>query len=646
MARASLGLLGIALMLIAFPGGACDAGETAEKILSFSSRITVNPDASMTVSETIRVRVTGEEIKRGIYRDFPTTYTDPSGNRYVVGFVVASVTRDGKPEVHHTEKLANGVRIYMGRKDYRLPPGEHGYTFSYTTNRQLGFFREHDELYWNVTGNGWNFQIDAVEAAVAPPPGVPSGSLALEAYTGPSGAKGRDYRAAVAPDGSAVFRTTRPLAPGEGLTIVVGWPKGFVAEPSAGQKTVRAIRDHLTLLVSGVGLLCIMGYYLLVWSAVGKDPAKGSIMPLYTPPDTLSPAAMRFISEMGYDDKVFAAALIDMAVKGRLDITDTDNTYTLLKKEARKPKLSAEEEKIAAQLFRGASSIALERRNHARIGAAKNALKSSLTLTFEKTHFVGNQKAFITGVVLSAAATAMSLLSAHDQGEVVFLGIWLTGWSVGVFFLAAMVVKLWRGVFAGARSLGTKVGSLGAAVFMTLFALPFFGAEIVVLAILAKEAPALAAFPLAAAGLNMLFYHLLKAPTLLGRRVLDRIEGFKMFLGATEADRFERLYPAGRTPDQFEKYLPYAIALGVEQQWTEQFADVLARAAQADGAGYRPLWYSGSWDSSRIGNFAGAVGSSLSGAISSSASAPGSSSGSGGGGSSGGGGGGGGGGAW
>ncbi len=228
----------------------------------------------------------------------------------------------------------------------------------------------------------------------------------------------------------------------------------------------------------------------------------------------------------------------------------------------------------------------------------------------------------------------------------VFLGIWLTGWSAGVFFLATMVFKLWRQVFAGARRLGTKVGSLGAAVFMSLFALPFFGAEMVVLTILAKSAPTLAALPLAAAGLNIVFYHLLKAPTLLGRRVLDRIEGFKMFLGATETDRFERLYPAGRTPEQFEKYLPYAIALGVEQQWTEQFTDVLSRASEADGAGYRPLWYSGSWDSSRIGSFAGSVGSSLSGAISSSASAPGSSSGGGGGGSSGGGGGGGGGGAW
>ena len=121
-----------------------------------------------------------------------------------------------------------------------------------------------------------------------------------------------------------------------------------------------------------------------------------------------------------------------------------------------------------------------------------------------------------------------------------------------------------------------------------------------------------------------------------------------MFLAATEADRLQRLYPAGKTPELYEKFLPYAFALGVEQQWSDQFADVLAAAALPDGSrGYHPGWYSGSgWSPARIGGFAGSVGSALSGAISSSSTAPGSRSGGGGGGSSGGGGGGGGGGGW
>jgi hypothetical protein len=371
-------------------------------------------------------------------------------------------------------------------------------------------------------------------------------------------------------------------------------------------------------------------------------------MPIYTPPDNLSPAAMRFMAEMGYDDKVFAAAVIDMAVKGHLTLSEANGNYTLVKKDGSGTKLSPDEQRMAAQIFRSATSVELERRNHMVIGAAKNALKTSLTLAFEKTHFVNNRRAFLTGVIISAAAAAASFFSALDQGDVIFMGIWLTGWSIGVVFLATLVTKLWQQVFSGARSLGTKVGSLGAAVFMTLFALPFFAAEVFVLVTLARSSPALALLPVILAAVNILFYHLLKAPTLLGRRVLDRIEGFKLFLSATEKDRLQRMLPADHTPETYEKYLPYALALGVEQQWSEQFADVLSRASRPEGGtGYHPHWYSGSsWDSSRMGGFAASVGSALSSAISSASTAPGSSSGGGGGGSSGGGGGGGGGGAW
>jgi uncharacterized membrane protein YgcG len=618
-----------------------------ERILSFDSRITVNKDASMLVTETIRVLSTGEQIRRGIFRDFPTTYKDRTSHCYTVGFTLQAILRDGQPESWHTENLSNGVRVYMGRKDHFLEPGEHIYTLTYRTDRQLGFFADHDELYWNVTGNGWNFRIDAASATVELPPGAPGATL-LEAYTGPAGATDSNYRAEMSSAGTALFRTTHSLAPNEGLTIVVGWPKGFVQEPSSTAKTVFFLRDNLTLLLAAIGLTVVLIYYLLVWAAVGKDPAQGTIMPLYAPPDNLSPAAIRFLAEMAYDDKVFAAAVIDMAVKGHLSISDVDGKYTLVKKKDARAKLSPDEQQVMSQLFRSATSIVLERKNHAAIAAAKNALKTSLTFAYEKSHFLNNRRAFVTGVIISVAAATAAFLSALDQYEVVFLGIWLTGWSIGVILLATFVAKLWREVFSGERSLETKVGSIVPAVFLTLFSVPFFGAEIFALYMLAQSSPALAVLPLIVGGVNILFYHLLRAPTLLGRRVLDRIEGFKMFLSATEKDRLQRLAPADRTPETYETHLPYALALNVEQQWTEQFSDVLSAASRPGGAaGYQPSWYSGTtWGSSGVANFAGSVGSSLSSAISASSTAPGSRSGGGGGGSSGGGGGGGGGGAW
>ena len=110
--------------------------------------------------ETIRVRAEGNQIRRGIYRDFPMRYRDRYGNRMVVDFELLGVERDGRPEPHFTETIANGVRINTGNDDFLPVPADITYTLRYRTTRQLGFFDAHDEIYWNVTGLGWAFPID------------------------------------------------------------------------------------------------------------------------------------------------------------------------------------------------------------------------------------------------------------------------------------------------------------------------------------------------------------------------------------------------------------------------------------------------------------------------------------------------------
>jgi uncharacterized membrane protein len=137
------------------------------------------------------------------------------------------------------------------------------------------------------------------------------------------------------------------------------------------------------------------------------------------------------------------------------------------------------------------------------------------------------------------------------------------------------------------------------------------------------------------------------APTREGRAVMDRIAGFQRYLSVTEENRLEVLHPPEKTPELFERFLPYAIALGVENRWAERFADVLARAAQTPGQNQGMAWYVGSQNAwTNPGRFASTVGAALATSVASAATAPGSSSGSGGGGFSGGGGGGGGGGGW
>ncbi len=170
--------------------------QAPEVIRLFRSEISVAPDASMTVHETIRVRAAGSAIQHGIFRDFPTRYRDRFGNRVTVGFNVSRVLRDGRPEPYRLEPIDNGIRIRIGRADFTLSPGEYTYEIFYETNRQLGFFPDHDELYWNVTGSDWAFPIERAEARVQLPAGIAHDTIRVEGYTGPAGAKNQDYRAA------------------------------------------------------------------------------------------------------------------------------------------------------------------------------------------------------------------------------------------------------------------------------------------------------------------------------------------------------------------------------------------------------------------------------------------------------------------
>jgi uncharacterized membrane protein YgcG len=618
-----------------------------ERILNFHSDITVNPDGSMDVRETIKVRAEGEQIKRGIYRDFPTRYKDRLNNQYVVGFELREALRDGKPEPHHTESLSNGIRIYFGEKSVFLNPGEYTYTLGYKTTRQLGFFQDHDELYWNVTGNGWAFPIDEASATVTLPRGVHRDAVLLDGYTGPQGSLGKAFKWSVDGESRADFRTTKPLDPEEGLTIVVSWPKGFIAEPTRDMKIQWFLEDNLNVIVASLGLLVIFLYYVVAWFLVGRDPAGGVIMPLYEPPQGFSPAAVRYLSEMGFDHRIFAAAVINMAVKKFLTIHDKEGVYTLTKGQGQKTLLSPEEASAADKLFSNSDKVELQNTNHARIGGALEALKTSLRLSMEKIYFFTNRRYLIPGLVMSVLVLIVAGLSAPGEQKftALFMTVWLGGWSVGVFFLGSQVIQAWRGVWAGG---GHRASALAGAVFITLFATPFFIGEIVGLVILGYAASiTVLAILLIVAVVNYLFHYLLKAPTHAGRTLLDKIEGFKMFLAAAEKDRLNMLNPPLRTPQLFEMYLPYALALGVEQQWSEQFADVLAQAS-ARGTTYSPSWYSGtSWSTLGATGFASSLGSSFSSAISSSSTAPGSrSGGGGGGGSSGGGGGGGGGGGW
>src|SRR5690606_9476704 len=244
-----------------------------------------------------------------IVREFPTRYRDRHGNRVVVGFELLQVLRNGEPEPWFTEDMSNGVRINTGNDDFLSVPATHAYTLKYRTTRQLGFFDDHDELYWNATGNDSIFVIDQASVDVRLPQPVPVAGLLAEAYTGPQGSRGQAYVATVPAPGTAHWDTTQPLPPGHGLTIVLSFPKGIVAEPDAAQRAQWFLRDNLGVLVGLAALALLLAFCIRRWRAIGRDPAPGVIIARYEAPAGHTPGGLRYIRKMGADQRAFSADL-------------------------------------------------------------------------------------------------------------------------------------------------------------------------------------------------------------------------------------------------------------------------------------------------------------------------------------------------
>jgi uncharacterized membrane protein YgcG len=629
----------LAVLAIVLPGAAL----AEEAIRFWRSDIQVRADGALDVTETIRVKAEGDRIRHGIFRDFPTLYGH-DGRQARVGFEVRAVARDGQPEPYQIEHVGNGVRVRIGSADTDLENGEHTYVVGYATTRQLGFFGTYDELYWNVTGNGWAFPIETAEARIRLPRPIPFGPERA-VYTGPQGATGHAATVVSEAPGEIAFRTTAPLGPYEGLTVAVRWPKGVVAEPPRPSAAWTAVHDWAPRGAALAGLLGLLGYYVFAWKRAGRGPRAGTIVPLFAPPEGMSAAALRYVKRMGFDDRCFAAAIVESGVHRKLKLVESDEGFfhgkkTTLAKTEGQGDLAAPEQAMLAELFEGADAIEMDNENHVRFAAARTALEEGLNEAYKDKAFVRNQGWAWMGIALVFAA--MALIATI----LAFTDFYATAADY-TFPLLSLGLLLAGGLLVLARRKGWTFGCLTAACFLggiALLAVAF--GRLTQVEPFATVGWILA--PLLALPLVLSAFAWMSAPTRAGRALMDRIAGFEQYLTITEEDRLEAMHPPEKTPELFERYLPHAIALGVENRWADKFAAVLA-AAEADPAqrGSTFGWYSGSGNAwSNPSRFAGAVGGSLASSISAASAAPGSSSGSGGGGFSGGGGGGGGGGGW
>jgi uncharacterized membrane protein YgcG len=376
---------------------------------------------------------------------------------------------------------------------------------------------------------------------------------------------------------------------------------------------------------------------------VGRDPPQGTIIPLFAPPPGLGAAGSRFIWKQKFDDRGFAAALVGLAIKGRLKIIDDDGDFAIEKKPDLGPALTRAESALYGGLTGGITR--LEKSNHLKVRAVRAVLEKALKDEYEGSVLLRNLGWFWAGAAVSAAGLIAAALFLPPEDMII--GLFAAGWSS--IWWGVILAVAWgaiKGLFT-ARGVLRKLGSLMAMFFF----IPFMIAGVVAPAAIlfgGDGSPGLYMLIGTAVLLgivNLVFFHLLRAPTVPGRKLLDQLEGFRMYMTTAEEERLKILQPPEKTPELFERYLPYALALDCENEWNTKFAAVLAAAAVAGAAA--PIWYSGrNWDWGRTGSFTDSLGSGLASSVASASTAPGSSSGSSGGGSSGGGGGGGGGSGW
>lgn len=558
-----------------------------EKITSFHSDIKVHQDGHLDVHETIKIVL--PKGRHGIYRDFPTIYQGNHYNKHHIDFKVEKVLLDNRWVNCDVSDFYNGKRIKIGDPYSTLHGGTYTYDIYYKTGRQIGFFQNHDELYWNVTGNGWGMPIESVSARVT----LPSATNIIEAsaYTGYQGDKDTHYKATILNDTSAHWQTIKPLLPNQGLTIVLAVPKGIVHPPSWLDNTFYIIRDYSLSLLIFLCFLATIIYIIYACCKVSNEQESGTIIPLFYPPHNYSPAHIRYILEQKYDHTGLAAEIVDLAVHGYLTIEYKkgyfSNTYILHKtsKQYSADSTHAHYKKIVRELFAEEKSITLSQKNSSIISQVTTTLHNTLVDCLDTKYFYNFSfdyaPAFAYILVLIVGFISVSYIDDTP---------------------------------------------------LTMFTLA--GTAIVYVFLL------------------MIFCLQMQGYTKAGKKIRDDIEGFRLYLKTAELEQMKIVgTPPTRTPELYEKYLPYAIALGVEAQWTAQFAPIFAQMMQSAQAAtanyyYRPHWYSGDSNNFALHSFSSHISSSLQTAISSSSHAPGSSSGSSGGGCSGGGGGGGGGGSW
>ena len=497
----------------------------AEEIRNFRVEIDVASSGDIQVTEKITVNAEGRSIRRGIFRELPRYYLDEAtGGKLPYRYDILSIERDERPEPYEIETEDNAVRLRIGSAERFLSPGEYTYTVTYTVKNQIRYGAHSDELYWNVTGTHSIFPILRAEAVVT----LPEGATVLEAagYTGRAGASGRNFTYRQVMD-AHLFETTQALAPREGLTLSLGIQKGAIEPPSMGDHSWLWWARNGALSVLILSFLGVLVFYRRSFERVGRDPPKGPVFPQYDAPEGYSPAAAHYIYYRGFRGHgALIASLMQLGVTGHLKIDVQDKFWS-----PKTTSLSLIEDpggtpSLPADTVRLADDIFSWRANLEFDG------DPNPDFVEDYDRYKGRLKS--------------------RYGSPYF------NWNFGYVLIGAGL------------TLAAIVFALVQASYWTVWH------TVLILALI---------------GLNGLFMYLMPAPTRKGQDIRTHLEGLRLYMEKAEALQLNTAEtdldaPPPMTTERYERFLPYAVALGVEKPWSKHFENLIPDQA----AHYNPAW--------------------------------------------------------
>jgi uncharacterized membrane protein len=508
---------------LVFVALAATASARQIKIEKFSAEIFVDPNSTLDVTETIEANFIG--VWHGLYRTIPVEYETPQGFNYSL-FVKFKGATDAAGQPLKVESSRQGH--YLKWKIYidDATDVERTIQLHYQVRNGLKFFEDHDELYWNVTGDEWDVPVGNASAEILLPPGVTG--VRTNEFTGSYGSRSQNAEIS-ASDNTVEASMQRPLAFHEGLTVVVGWDKGFVKEPGTGDLINQFLASNWPLFFP-VPVFLVMFW---LWSR-GRGPRVGPVAVQYAPPDGMSPAEAGTLVDESAAMRDITATIVDLAVRGYLTIEEKEKSG------------------VVGMLLHTKEYVF-----HMKIGPN------------DWTSLKAHERSLLGGIFQFGVQPEVELSSLQNVFYKNLPGI------KGNIFDELME----RGYFQH-RPDYVRTGFVGGGILVGVVLC------LVGNAMAQKMGMAPAPFIVAgflSAGIILGFGWFMPARTADGAKALAGVLGFEDFLSHVEAGRMDKL---SQTPETFEKFLPYAMALGVEKKWVGAFQNIYTQP---------PSWYQGGY---------------------------------------------------